>query len=297
MLNDPQPLTWFAAVAHSGSFAAAARALRIPTTTLSRKIQQLEQALGGRLFNRTTRSLSLTELGKLILPQALVIAESLANIRQTAEDLTETPRGRLNITCSRTFAVHRLGGWLYHFQKDYPHIAVSLHIANEYVDLAEQGLDFAFRVGPLSDSSLVARELSRLRYTLVASPELVASVPHLSHPAQLQALPCVQAHIGGRSLPWELEKGDERFSLNPEGRFRVEDLTMARDAAVAGCGFAYLPEMVAESALNNGTLKKVLTAWMPKPRPIFLVYPSRQFLPMKSRVFIDFILSQVHVES
>lgn len=288
---DPQALVLFAEIIQHGSFANAARALDMPTTTLSRKIQQLEQQLNGRLMLRSTRSLSLTELGNEILPHARLMRETLTKVAYASEKVSEEPSGRLAISCSRAFALYVVTDWIAAFRQRFPRVDISLHISNRYSDMFASGLDFAFRVGPLEASSLIARQVFESRYRLAASPQFMKRYAPIRLPGQLVNLPCIQAEIDGRSYPWTLYLGEQKFEYHPQGVIRTDDLNVIVRLAEQHQGLVYLPEIVLKNHLDSGRLVEVLAEWQATMRPIYLVYPKRDHLPNKSRAFIDFVVN------
>ena len=209
-----------------------------------------------------------------------------------SERASREPKGRLTITCSRAFARHVVSAWVAEFRQQFPLVEVSLEISNHYTDLIASGSDFAFRVGPLTDSNLIARKVAESTYRLVATPQFLAQHP-IAHPQELQHLPCLQAQIDGRSYAWELYRGNEAFSLNPYGTVRTDDLSVIAIMTAHHQGIAFLPEMVVKDQLQHGVLVEVLPAWQAQKRDIYLVYPDRQYLPNKSRVFIEFMRRRV----
>ncbi len=286
---DSVALNVFLEVARRGSFAEAARHLNQPTTTLSRKVQQLETELGARLFHRTTRSMSLTEVGKRLLPKAELAAEALLDLKGEVDLHAVSPTGTLRISGSGT-VLQRYACLFAAFCVKYPNVGFHFESSSRYRDLAHDGLDFAFRVGPLEDSSLIARQISSIRYVLVASPDFLNRTGHLKHPSDLINRPCIQTHVDGLLIPWRFSKDGEAFDLQSEGHVVSDDLHFSRQLAVEGAGLAYLPHGVAYSSLERGLLSCVLENWMPESRDLYLVYANRQILPFKTSVFLEFML-------
>lgn len=186
-MKEISALPIFATVVECKSFAEAARKLNLPTTTVSRKVQSLEQEIGGKLLNRSTRSLSLTELGEQVLPKARLIADTVYELSNEAQTMMSSPMGKLTISAPRALSQDLLAPLLAEFLDRYPNIKLDLRASNRFQNLAEDNIDFAFRLGPLVDSSLIAMKLSKVTYVLAA--QKVAVKEELEHPSQLLDLP------------------------------------------------------------------------------------------------------------
>lgn len=291
-MPSPQGLTLFARVVRCGSFAEAARQLNLPTTTLSRRIQQLEESLGGRLLNRSTRSLSLTELGERVLPRAQLIEDTLEELKQDAEQLQQEPSGTLHISAPRSMSQHLLSPLLGEFCRNYPTIGLDLDTSNRYQDMARSRLDFAFRVGPLTDSNLIARSLSPIHYVLVASPELLSRLGPLTHPEQLVHWPCMQAHVDGYLLPWSFSSNGQQLVPQLNAFIRCDDMITLARLASEGAGIAYLPVSLVREELMQGRLVSLLEPWLEQRKELFIVYPERRYMAQKSKLFLGFIMEQ-----
>ena len=281
-------LSVFLEVARQGSISEAARLMNQPTTTVSRKIQQLESELNTRLFHRTTRSLSLTEMGERLLPKASLIVETSEEMVNDVETHAGTPMGRLRISSSTT-VLEQVAPFLAEFARKYPRVSYHLESGSRNVDLAKEGVDFAFRLGPLIDSSLVSLSLAPLRYTLVAAKELTTSRPGLSHPRELMDWPCIRSHIEGMLFPWHFARNTETYSLEIENYILSNDLRVCVQMVIGGLGVAYLPTRLVDKYLHDGLLVSLLEDWIPPARDLNLVYMNRKHLPTKSKVFVDFM--------
>ncbi|GAA5217129.1 LysR substrate-binding domain-containing protein [Corallincola platygyrae] len=288
-MREISGLPLFAKVVALESFAEAARQMGVPTTTVSRKIQLLEDELGGKLLNRTTRSLSLTELGERVLPKAQLIADTVTELQHDADQLSGEPIGTLTITAPRALSQSLIAPLLGEFLTRYPTIQVNLSTSNRFQDLTKSNIDFAFRLGPLSDSSLVALPLSEVKYVLCASPKLVNDIAELSRPEQLSQLPCIRNHVEGYFLPWQFNNGREQYEHQAAAHVICDDFLVSRQLALDGVGVSYLPHSLLKPHLDEGSLVSLLEAWIPQNRTMLLVYPDRRHLPLKSQLFVEFM--------
>ncbi|QYK07012.1 LysR family transcriptional regulator [Shewanella zhangzhouensis] len=279
----------FAKVVELGSFSEAARLLNLPTTTVSRKIQLLEAELGGKLLNRTTRSLSLTELGERVLPKALLIQDTLKELQSEAEAFSTEPLGQLHLSAPRAFCQNILAPLLVKFRQKYPGIKIELDASNRIQDLTKSRTDFAFRIGELADSSLLAVPLSKVHYELVASSDWVTNNSELTHPTQLNTVSTIRNHVEGYILPWYFNKDGESHLHQMEPDLLSDDLTVSLAYARNGLGVAYLPVSLTKSLLESKELVALLPTWQKQTLTAYLVYTNRNYLPQKSKLFIEFI--------
>lgn len=287
-MKDLDALFWFIEVAKRGSFSEAARQRNQSTTTISRKIQLLELELNTKLFHRTTRSLSITEMGERLLPKAKLIIETSREMKNEIETYADRPSGRLHISSSST-VLEQVAPLLADFLRENSNITFHLESVSRYVDLAKQGVDFAFRLGPLADSSLISIPIAPLRYVLVGEKNFVKGRQLLEHPNQLIHWPCIRSHIQGLLYPWNFERNSEHVSFDGDNCILSNDLRVCKQMALKGTGLAYLPLRLVKTHIEAGTLVTLLTDWMPVDRDLYLVYTNRKHLPAKSKTFIQFI--------
>ena len=284
---DLPALRAFVKVVQTGSFTRAADALGTQKAHLSRVISQLERALGVRLLERTTRALSLTEIGREFFERALAILASVEDAERAVQAAQAEPRGTLRLTCGAEFGMLMVSGWIQSYLARHAEVRVDADFTSRVVDIVHEGFDLAIRVGPLADSSLAARRLGALRYGLFAAPGHLARHGVPATPAALAAQATL-AFAGGRHEPaWTLSDGatTERVVLQP--RLAANNVFAVRDAAVAGHGIAQLPLIVARPAQRDGTLVRVLPAWSPPDVPVHAVFASARYLTPKVRAFID----------
>lgn len=286
-MKDIEYLQLFIEVNRWGSFSEAARQINQSTTTLNRKIQLLEAQLNTKLFHRTTRSLSLTEMGQRLLPKAQLIIETTQEMKLEVETHTDTPSGRIHISSSTTI-LEQVAPLLAEFVKLHPQISFNLESASRYVDLAELGIDFAFRLGPLSDSSLISMPIAPLEYVLVGEKAFVEAGDRLQHPKELHQWPCIRTYIEGYFFPWRFEQSGDTYDFDADNFIVSNDLRVCTQMVLSGTGLGYLPIRLVNEQLKDGSLVSLLEDWIPKPRELYLVYINRKHLPSKSRAFIDF---------
>ncbi|MFJ1253024.1 LysR family transcriptional regulator [Cupriavidus sp. CuC1] len=288
-LND---LFYFAQVVDHQGFAPASRALGIPKSKLSRRIGVLEERLGTRLIQRSTRRLSVTEIGQSYYGHCKAMLVE-ADAAQQAIDLTRSePQGIVRVTCPVALLHARIGAMVAEFMAAYPKVVVHLEATNRSVDVIAERIDVAIRVRvpPLSDSDLVMRTLATRAWCLVASPALLADRGLPAVPADVAQLPTLDWGPPQSMHGWQLQ-GPEGASMeirhNP--RLVTDDMLSLRLAALAGVGAVALPSMVVEDELKQGRLVMLVPQWRPKGGVIHAVYPSRRGLLPAVRALIDFL--------
>jgi DNA-binding transcriptional LysR family regulator len=283
----------FVKVVQTGSFTRAAEALQTHKAHLSRVVGQLERELGVRLLERTTRSLSLTEVGREFHERALAILAAVDDARLAVQQAQGEPRGTLRLTCGVEFGMLAVSDWINRYLARYPQMKVDAEITGRVVDVVHEGFDLAIRIGPLPDSTLAARGLGRLSYALYASPAYVAARGAPTHPDALAA----HEHLvfaGPRSRgSWTLNRGDAsvRVPLNP--RFQASNSFAVRDAAAAGLGVAVLPRLIGDPLVAEGQLTVVLPGWATPEVPVNAVFASARFLAPKVRAFVELAASRL----
>lgn len=277
----------FVKVVQTGSFTRAAEALDTQKAHLSRVVSQLEQALGARLLERTTRSLSLTEIGREFYERAVGILAAVDDAQRAVQKAQGAPRGTLRLTCGVEFGMMAVGGWISRYLARHPQMRVDADFTSRVVDLVHEGFDLAVRIGPLADSTLAARRLGELAYGLYASPAYLARNGVPAQPSELAGHATLAFAGGSHQAAWTLSAAgrQERLSLQP--RLKTNNVFAVRDAAIAGLGIAQLPVVVAAEAFAGGGLRRVLPDWAPAPVPVNAVFASARYLTPKVRAFID----------
>ncbi len=281
----------FIDVVEAEGFSAAARKIGRSKALLSKYVRELEDELGALLLNRTTRQFSLTEAGHTYYRRASEIVREIDSLADTVRASSGDVKGRIKLSAPRTFSDAPIGQSLIDFVKAYPDIVLDIHLDDRFVDLVEEGFDLAIRITRLEDSSMIARRLSPFSLSICASPGTIEKYGKPEKPQDLARLPCI-VDTNGRWLsnwPFMRENG-EMFSVAVSGPLEANSPLTARAAAIAGLGFAPLPDFIAEPALASGELVPVLEDWLPRGGGIFAVYPHRRYLPAKIRVFVDFLV-------
>lgn len=282
----------FIDVVEAEGFSSAARKIGRSKALLSKYVRELEDELGALLLNRTTRQFSLTEAGHTYYKRASEIVREIDSLADSVRESSGDVRGRIKLTAPRTFADAPIGQSLIDFAKAHPDIVLEIHLDDRFVDLVEEGFDMAIRITRLEDSSLIARRLAPFGLRICASPELIDKHGMPERPQDLARMPCV-IDTNGRWLsnwPFMRENG-EMFSVAVSGPIEVNSPHSTKAAAIAGLGFATLPDFVAAPAIGAGELVPVLDDWLPRGGGIYAVYPHRRYLPAKIRVLVDFLVN------
>lgn len=280
----------FAQVVRSGSFTAAARELGMQKSSVSRKVSDLEESLGARLLQRTTRTLALTEEGRVFHEHCLRAIAELDDGRLALGGMRASPRGLLRVTAPLSFGF--LGPVVAEFLQRFPEVQVEMVCTDRVVDLVDEGFDIAIRAGPLPDSSLVGRRLGSLPRFLVASPSYLRRRGTPRKPDDLAGHACVA--FGTRQASWRLESGKGPVEVPiVAARLVVNDYELLRRAIIAGLGIGLVPEPDCAGELADGTLRRVLPGWIGADTPIHAVYPSTRHLSSKVKAFVDHAASRM----
>lgn len=280
----------FVKVVQSGSFTRAAEQLNTQKAHVSRIMSQLEQELGVRLLERTTRSLSLTEAGRECFERAVGILAAVDDTRRAMQKTQGEPRGTLKLSCGVEFGMIAVSDWISRYLHAYPQVSLEADFSNRLVDIVHEGFDLAIRVGELADSTLAARKLGEIHYGLFASPAYVRRRGLPATPADLAAHEILVFSGGSHQASWTLHQGMHQENLRLTPRLKASNVFAVRDAAASGLGIARLPLRVAAAHINHGTLQPLLENWGFQPIPVHAVFPSARYLTPKVRAFIDLAL-------
>ena len=277
----------FASVVATGSMSLPGRALGFSPAVISKRIKRLEDRLGTRLLQRTTRQISLTEAGQGFYDRVLAILAGLEEAEAYIAGRSSQMHGTLKISAPTSFGRLHIAPHLKSFMQAHPELSLNLVLSDEFVDIVGGGFDLAIRIAELTDSSLVARRLAPVRRVLCASPAYIDAHGMPQDIDDLRRHICLPAH---NLDPWRLEGPKGSLIFRPEGRLITNSSEVVREAVIAGLGIALRSTWDIGQELRNGRLVQVLPAYEGSHNvTLSAVYPSRQFLPAKVRVFIDFL--------
>ena len=291
-MNDLNDMLYFAEVVERGGFAAAGRALGIPKSRLSRRVAELEARLGVRLLQRTTRKLSLTEVGEAYLRHCQVMRDAAQAAADTVAQVRTEPCGTLRVSCPVTIAQTVLGELMPVYLARYPLVRVEMQVTNRAVNLVEESIDVALRVrSSLDDSgSMVVKRLDMSRLVLVASPELLrrqGRPTRLEELGQLDSL--AMSAVDGRASLLLHGPGGQEYTLVHHPRYVADDLLTLKFAVLAGTGMGWLPDYMCHDEIADGRLVHLLPDWSPPQGVVHAVFPSRRGLSPAVRGFLDFL--------
>lgn len=277
-----EELRSFCEVTATGSFTAAAAVLGTSTSSVSKQVRALETSLGVRLLNRTTRRVSLTEVGEEFYDRAREILEQLTDAEISASALQETPSGRLRVTLPMDFGRAHMMPMLARFAERYPDVSLEIDLTDRHVDIVAERMDVGVRIGSLADSALVARRLGPSRMALVASPEYLVRRGAPTSPRDLLDHDCI-AYTLKATRAWEFVDGPVTVSA----RHRVNNGEVIRGLALAGCGVAMLPTFIVGDDVRRGRLVLLLEEQVVSNQSIYAVYPHRRSLTAKVKAFVE----------
>jgi DNA-binding transcriptional LysR family regulator len=288
---NSQRLAQFSAIVQAGSISKAAQTLGCGKSVLSRQLAKLEAELGARLIQRSTRRLTLTEIGELVFAQAQHIDKAMANIEQLTEQYQSEVKGCLRVTCPRPLGQRYLVPLLVEFTRVDPKLEVVLSVDDRMVDLIAEHVDVAIRVAHLEDSTLVVRKLGENPRVMVAAPDYVARAGTPLTPQDLMLHQCLVYTSGARAFDhWSLLRDGETTVVQVPRKIQINDGMALVAAACAGGGILAIDRLLVEEELASGALVPVLTAYSLRPgQPIYAVYPARPWLAFKTATFISFL--------
>lgn len=286
----------FVAIADAGSLTAAARTIGTSLPAVVRTLAALEEELGVRLFNRTTRRIALTEAGKRYLVSC---REVLSLVEETENELhaeqTE-PRGKVTVTAPVLFGSRHVANGVTQFIRRYPEVAVDLQLFDRMVNLVEEGVDVGIRIGALDDSSLVARPVGTMRRVTVAAPSYLDRHGTPKHPNELARHNCVRYQRGG-VVEWSYRVNGKTITVAVSGNLNVNQTSVGADACAAGVGIGTFFAYQVARYVESGKLRMLLESFETPPRPIHIVYPAARLLPARTRVFIELMQRHIAAEA
>ncbi|MCW8126572.1 LysR family transcriptional regulator [Microbulbifer halophilus] len=279
---DMNGMAVFVAVAETGSLTAAGRQLNLPKATVSRRLKSYEAVLGVTLFRRSTRSLSLTDMGQRHLQRIRPLVHEAREAVTEVREQREAPSGLVRISTSVIFGEHYLAPVIWNLARSYPNLRFDLVLTNALVDIVREGIDFAIRMGEPEDSELIGRVIGRARQLLVASPDCMAQYPVPESIADLDHLPTIVSSSGRRH--WSFANG-EVYRCN--WKVSAGSIGASLDACLHGLGVTLVPETMARPHLESGALVRVLADCPLREVPITLLYPRMRHQSMLTRVLVD----------
>lgn len=292
--DDFNQMRVFVEVVRHGGFAAAARRLGMPRSTVSRWVQELEQQLGARLLQRTTRKVELTEIGAGYYERGLKAVEAAGQASAWVQSQSERPQGTLVITTFQLFADTLLAPLLVTYLRDNPGMSAQVLLSERNIDLVAEHVDIAIRIGPMADSSLIVRKLGDLETWLVASPSYLNEYSAPAHPRALIDHSLVLYGHGREARVVHFDDGAEELDVPLQGRCAGNSIELVRQVTLDGLGIGALPLILVQADVAAGRLVRVLPEWRHDgTQPIHVVYPSRSHLPRKVRIFVDLLRAEV----
>jgi DNA-binding transcriptional LysR family regulator len=283
----------FAAVVDSGSFAAAAARLGTSRAMTSKQVQNLEEHLGTRLLNRTTRKLSLTETGRAFYERSVRILADVEEAEQAAGQASGVPRGVLKATMPLSYGQHVLGAMIGEYAQAYPLVCLDISLSDRKIDIVEEGFDLAIRIGALPQSDLIARKIGGIRSLVCAAPAYLAAHGTPASPTELSTHACLGYTLTGTGSEWRMEGPDGTVVVPVSGPVRADNGDFLRLAGVSGAGVLFQPRFIVADDLAAGRLLRILPEWQSAELGVYAVYPSRKLLSAKVRTFIDFLAKRL----
>jgi DNA-binding transcriptional LysR family regulator len=284
------------AVAEGGSLSEAARRLKAPLATVSRKVSELEAHLQTKLFNRSSRALVLTDAGRSYVAASKRILADVAEAERAASGEYATPRGELNLSAPIALGRILLLPVLGEFLKAFPEVDVHLGLQDRFVNLLEEQVDVALRIGVLADSSLIAIHVGEIRRVACASPAYLKARGTPRSPEELKGHDCISYAPLISPRLWTFWHDGKEYTAPVQSRLMVGNLDSACDAARAGMGITMAFSYNVAASVKAGTLTTLLDAYQPPQQPVSFVYSSNRFMPIKLRAFLDFALPRLKEE-
>lgn len=276
----------FTKVVSTGSFSKAAESLKIPKSTLSRRIANLEERLGVRLLERTTRQLSLTDIGRGYYRHCERIVEEIQEAANYIAEAQSSPKGTLKISVSVDIALNHLHDVFVDFMLEYPEISLEVDLTPRVVNLIDEEVDVAIRVRALQDSSLIAKKIGVTPIGLYARFDYFQYREPPTHPSQLNEQECIG--INTRRGAWIFGDGKKEVKVFPKHPYKVNNLRMIQTAVIKGLGIAILPKKICDPYVGKNLIA-LLENYPPKAANIYAVYPSKKYMSPKLKVFLEYL--------
>ena len=279
----------FVAVVLEGSFSRAAERLNMSPQLVSKYVAQLETRLGARLINRSTRRLSITEVGQAYYERCRDVLADIDEMENAVGDAATAARGTLRINAPMTFGTLHLSAAIAEYQRGQPEVSVDLTLDDRVVDIVSEGYDIAIRIGRLRESSLVARKLAPVRLVVCASPDYLEERGVPDTPQDLKHHECLRYTLAPDLNRWQFRESDDIHDVQVTGSFLANNGDAIRLAALAGRGLALQPTFIVGDDIRAGRLQRVLQDYELDPMGVYAVYAHRKYLSGKVRTFVDFL--------
>lgn len=294
-MDKLQAMQVFVKVVEQGSFARAAERLEISTSAASRHVSDLEARLDVRLLHRTTRRLSLTESGQAYYERCVQLLADIDETERLVSSASAAPTGTIKLTCSIAFGVRHLAPAIGAFQRQYPAVKFDCSLSDRFIDLVEEGLDLAIRIGRLSDANLVARKIGETRLLVCAAPAYLKRHGTPRRPEELSAHNCLTyEYVAVRNL-WRFREASAthaEIQVPVAGSVHANNGEMLAAIAAEGAGIVIEPDFIVAPLIDSGRLVPILQAFEAPRSGIYAIYPSRRHLSGKVRAFVDFLAAR-----
>lgn len=292
-MDSLRSMRMFTRIVELGSFTAAAHEEHVSQPTISKAISALERSMGVRLLERTTTGLSSTEAGKLFYARSKAVIEEYDEAVADARGQTRLHTGMLRINAPVGLGELRLNGLLLEFLEKYPEIEVELILNDRMIDLVEEGVDVAIRLGDTLPPNVIARNIAMSPRLLVANPEYVKREKKINNPKDLVAHEYIRFAGLASGNMIEFSKGNKTISVATRGRYRVNSSLALRQCFLQGTGLGSAPAWLVQDLIDAGDLVRLLPAWRMSSQALHLVYPSRRYQPLRTRVFLQFMAGKI----
>jgi len=281
------------AVVETGSFTAASERQGISKALVSKYVGEVENRLGVRLFNRSTRRLSLTEEGQRYYDQVVPLLEEYAVMVDNVTGAQSAPRGLLRISVPQTFGEMSLSPLIPKFLENYPDLSVDLQLSDRMIDMLEEGIDVVIRIGGVDDSTLIARHIKTLPLSLCASPGYIKQYGEPQNAQQVAEHTCIIDSNFRIGKQWPIvSPNGQTESIEVSSKIAANSPRAVKEIAIAGGGVGMIPRFIIESELQQGTLQEILPGYKTLEFGLFAIYPHRRYLSKKVRCFIDFLIDE-----
>ncbi|VAW96199.1 Transcriptional regulator, LysR family [hydrothermal vent metagenome] len=279
----------FVEVVNGEGFTAAAEKIGLSRAQISKSVMQLEAHLGTRLLNRTTRRISLTEIGRIYYDRCKIILNDIEEIEGLAREQTSRPHGRLTISAPTSFGIFQLNAAIPQYIKEHPQVQISINLADRFIDVVSEGFDLVIRIAELEDSSLIARKIAPCKRVFCASPEYLEQQGTPAVPQDLAIHHCLIYSNELKPDTWVLHGPNGVESVKVNGPVCADNGDILKSAALSGLGISLLPSFIVGPEISAGRLQQVLLDYCPPEISIYAVFPSRRYLSAKVRTFVDFL--------